>query len=160
MRTIKFSVILMLIAQIASAETIYGVPFDYKKFESAREYFQKENVDQIEHFCKNDVRSTMDLSTCSQFEYEKVNGALTRRLLEAEKEIKNSDQSYHAPGDAYTWPCFRKAQNSWQTCRDNECYAEVYEAGPASMRFMDFWDCMTRITRLRLDEISPSKNQD
>ncbi|WP_429556971.1 lysozyme inhibitor LprI family protein [Paraburkholderia youngii] len=53
----------------------------------------------------------------------------------------------------------RRGQESWKLYRDNECYAEVYEVGQASLRFVEFWDCMTRITRNRLDELTKPINQ-
>ncbi|MFP4894191.1 lysozyme inhibitor LprI family protein [Paraburkholderia sp. EG304] len=71
----------------------------------------------------------------------------------------DGDQELRANGEPEALPYFRRGQESWNLYRDNECYAEVYEAGQASLRFVEFWDCMTRITTHRLDELTKPINQ-
>ncbi|SMG56178.1 Protein of unknown function [Paraburkholderia susongensis] len=96
----------------------------------------------------------MDLSACAQFRYEGAIDALNRKVLEVEKTIAVDDKANGVYGEPAALPYFKKAQMHWQLYRDNDCYSNVYEVGPASLRFIDFWDCMTRMTKNRLDELA------
>jgi len=155
---------LLLMPQIAyplESPSIYGSAFDYKKAKPARVYyFSGKSDEQIESYCKQERIGTMDLSACAQFKYESIIKVLEKKVTEIEKIIKIDDKERGTYGDAAALPFFKKAQESWLLYRDNQCYADVYEVGLSSSRFLDFWDCMTRITENRLKELSPSTDND
>ncbi|QXE07189.1 DUF1311 domain-containing protein [Paraburkholderia sprentiae WSM5005] len=50
-------------------------------------------------------------------------------------------------------PYFEADQQHWQAFRNNERYADMHSPCQASMRYMTFRDCMTRITNNRLDHL-------
>lgn len=160
MRTIRLDapLVIMLISSGVSAGSIYGSSFNYKNAKPVATYFPGKTPDQIKAFCKGDSLASMDATACAQFEYEALNNKFKTRLSEVRHMMSEADKHQHAKGDSYALPYFERSQVGWETYRDNECYAEVYEVGPATSRFSDFWDCMTRITKARLDEISPAKN--
>lgn len=155
MRVISILLLLFFNLQGAYAsESIYGSEFDYTKAKPARENFPGKSYAQIEAYCKNDSLGTMELSACAQFRYEGMVKILDKKVTEIEKVTKDYDREGRANGEPEALPFFEKAQASWQVYRDNECYSNVYAVGQASLRFVDFWDCMTRITKSRLDELT------
>jgi uncharacterized protein YecT (DUF1311 family) len=154
---------LLLMPQIAyplESSSIYGSTFDYKKAKPTSVYFSGKSHEEIESYCKQEMLGTMDLSACAQFEYEDVMNALNRRASEVEKILEADDKENGKYGEPAALPFFKKAQVNWQLYRDNDCYMNVYSVGQASLRFIDFWSCMTRITQNRLNELSPSTNND
>jgi uncharacterized protein YecT (DUF1311 family) len=151
------SIILCLIFSANStyaASSIYGSEFDYKKAKPASEYFHGKTREQVGVYCKKDMLSTMDLSACAQFRYEGAVAALNKMASEIEESIKDDDKENAAYKQPAALPFFKKAQSNWELYRDNDCYSDVYSVGQASLRFVDFWDCMTRITKNRLEELS------
>jgi uncharacterized protein YecT (DUF1311 family) len=160
MRSIKFLVVAIILPKIVLAESIYGSAFDYKKATPVNQYFSGKTAREIASYCKKDALSTMDISSCAQFEFENSNKALTQKIAEVTKELKSNDQSLRAAGEPEALPYFEKAQTHWEIYRENECYSDVYEVGQASSRFADFWDCMTAITKSRLNELKKSSEGD
>ncbi|POR54631.1 uncharacterized protein DUF1311 [Paraburkholderia eburnea] len=98
--------------------------------------------------------STMDLSACAQFHYEESVAALNAEIAKIEVVTRDSDRERKANAEPEALPYLRSAQRSWVIYRDNECYSETYQAGLASLHFIYFWDCMNRITKARLKELT------
>ncbi|CAB3807475.1 lysozyme inhibitor LprI family protein [Paraburkholderia caffeinilytica] len=160
MRSIIIFLLLSTISHSASAETIYGRTFDYKKAKPASVYFTGKTREQIELYCKNDRLGGFDLAACAHFEFEIAIDSLNKRVSIATREIEKNDKALRSEGEPEALPYFRKAQAHWEIYRDSYCYAEVYETGPASSRFIEFWDCMTRITRNRLHELAKANTDE
>lgn len=161
MRATSILVVLLLIANAAYASSsIYGAEFDYKKAKPTSTYFSGKTRQQVASYCKNEMLGTMDLSACAQFRYEAAIETLNNKFAQIENVTKDSDRGHRANDEPEALPFFKKAQSNWQLYRDNECYAEVYQVGQASLRFIDFWDCMTRITKQRLDELTNPSQDD
>lgn len=155
MRRISALLALLAISHAAFASSsIYGSEFDYKKAKPAREYFSGKSNEQIILYCKNEMIGTMDLSACAQFRYEVVANALSKRVAVVERVLQDDDKNNGAYGGPAALPFFKKSQANWELYRDNNCYSDVYSVGQASLRFVDFWDCMARITKNRLDELT------
>lgn len=155
MRTIKLFIILFAISSAAHASSsIYGSAFDYKKARPTSAYFSGKNRDQITAICKSERLSTMDLSACAQFRYEGAAEALNKRISEVEKILKEDDKENAQYGEPAALPFFKKAQLNWSLYRDNDCYSNTYSIGQASLRFVNFWDCMARISKNRFDELT------
>ncbi|MFM0502507.1 lysozyme inhibitor LprI family protein [Paraburkholderia caffeinilytica] len=156
MRAISIFFLLSTIAHSTFAETIYGATFDYKKALPSTVYFAGKTHEQIVSHCKSNTLGGMDLAACAHFEFEITVDALNRKVLMVEREIEKNDKNLLDEDEPLALPYFKNAQIHWELYRDNFCYAEVYEAGPASLRFIEFWNCMTRITKNRLDEMAKS----
>ncbi|WNC92455.1 lysozyme inhibitor LprI family protein [Paraburkholderia sp. FT54] len=155
MRTTSIFAVLFLTAQAACpSASIYGSAFDYKKAQPASVYFTGQNPAEIERHCKNEYLGTMDLSACAQFRYEGIINTLNKKVAEIETVTKDYDREHRSNGEPKALPFFKKAQANWQLYRDNNCYSEVYQVGQASLHFVYFWDCMTRMTKNRLDELT------
>ncbi|SIT44010.1 conserved exported hypothetical protein [Paraburkholderia ribeironis] len=155
MRAISVFMLLCLTAQTVYASTsIYGSAFDYKKAQSTSAYFTGKSPAEIALYCKGEYLGTMDISACSQFRYEGAIKTLNKKVAEIEKITRNYDREHRANGEPEALPFFEKAQANWQLYRDNYCYSEVYQVGQASLHFVYFWDCMTRMTKNRLDELT------
>jgi uncharacterized protein YecT (DUF1311 family) len=155
MRAINIFIFLYLFANVAyPSSSIYGSSFDYRKARPARAYFSGKNREQVTSYCKNKMLGTMDLAACSQFRYEVTVEVLDKRILEVEKILQADDKDNRSYDQPSSLPFFKKSQSSWEIYRDNNCYTDVYSVGQASLHFVDFWDCMTRITENRLKELS------
>lgn len=154
-RATSAMVALLVIANAAYASSsIYGPAFDYKKAKPASVYFSGETREQVEAYCKKEMLGTMDLSACAQFRYEVTIAALNKRVAAVEKILEDDDKENDAYGQPAALPFFKKAQANWALYRDNDCYSDTYSVGQASLHFVYFWDCMTRITKSRLDELT------
>jgi len=161
MRAISILLLLFFAVQGAYAsESIYGSEFDYTKAKPASANFPGKTYGQIETYCTKDSLGTMDLSACAQLRFERVRDVLNKKLIEIQTSIGSDDKEHRLNGEPEALPFLKKAQASWQIYRDNECYANVYEVGQASLRFVDFWDCMIRITKSRLDELTKSNTDE
>ncbi|MGF6936089.1 uncharacterized protein YecT (DUF1311 family) [Paraburkholderia sp. UCT70] len=90
----------------------------------------------------------------AQFDYEVAAKALNGKIAEIEMVTKGYDREHRANGEPEALPFFENAQANWQRYGDNNCYSEVYQVGQASLHFVYFWDCMTRMTKNRLDELT------
>ncbi|MBC8741356.1 DUF1311 domain-containing protein [Paraburkholderia sp. UCT31] len=155
MRATSIFALLCLTAQLTYASTsIYGSAFDYKKAQPTSIYFTGKSPAEIASYCKKEYLGTTDISACAQFDYEMEAKTLNKKIAEIEKVTKDYDREHRANGEPEALPFFEKAQASWQRYRDNNCYSEVYQVGQASLHFVYFWDCMTRMTKNRLDELT------
>ncbi|SDR51168.1 Uncharacterized conserved protein YecT, DUF1311 family [Paraburkholderia fungorum] len=141
-------------ASIAHSASIYGSTFDYRKTEPAISQFQGKTSQQIAELCKSESLGTMELTTCAQFKFESAKATLTKAVEATEREIDQSDIELRKRHNPIALPYFKQAQSHWQNYRDSQCYANVYEIGEASIRFIDFWTCMEIITKTRIDELS------
>lgn len=159
----RISAVFALLACANSAcasSSIYGSSFDYQKARSAHEYFSERSSDQIALYCKKPMLNTMDLSACAQFRYEVAADALDKRISVVEKTLRDDDKANGINGEPEALPFFRKSQMNWKLYRDNNCYSDVYSTGQSSLRFVDFWDCMARITKNRLNELTRRNDDD
>jgi uncharacterized protein YecT (DUF1311 family) len=155
MRAINIFFLLCVVATSAySSDSIYGSAFDYRNARPASVYFGGKTQTQIKAFCDKDASATMDLSACAQFRFEIASRKLGKRVAQIENIMTIGDKDHQADDEPTALPYFKKAQANWQLYRDNQCYASVYEVGQASLRFVDFWDCMTRTTKARLDDLT------
>lgn len=144
----------------ASAKTIYSGEFDYRKVEPSSVYFSGRTRAEISKWCKTgEHASTEDLGQCSHMEYENADRDLTKRLKLVRAAIAENDKSLKADGEPLALPYFDKSQDAWAKYREGDCYSETYMLGEASMRYINFWDCMTRITKNRFNDLTRS-NQD
>ncbi|MGF6789454.1 lysozyme inhibitor LprI family protein [Paraburkholderia sp. 35.1] len=160
MRATNIAILLFLASSPAySSSSIYGSAFDYTKATPTSQYFAGKTEEQIQRFCKNDALATMDVSACAQHDFERVAQTLEKKVSAIERIMADGDKELRTRGEPEALPYFRRGQENWKLYRDNECYADVYEVGQASLRFVEFWDCMTRITRNRLDELTKPINE-
>ncbi|MGF6574067.1 uncharacterized protein YecT (DUF1311 family) [Paraburkholderia sp. GAS333] len=144
----------MVGAPIANSASIYGTAFDYRKAEPAIIQFPGKTSQQIAEHCKSESLGTMELTTCAQFKFETARATLAKTVEATEKEIDQSDVELRKDHNPIALPYFKQAQSHWQNYRDNQCYANTYEIGEASIRFIDFWTCMEIITKARIDELT------
>ncbi|CAG4913181.1 lysozyme inhibitor LprI family protein [Paraburkholderia gardini] len=145
----------------ASAKTIYSGEFDYRKFEPSSMYFSGFTSSEISKLCEiGEHAGTMDISECAHRNYERANRNLEKKLKALRSEIVENDKSLKADGEPLALPYFVKSQEIWAQYRESGCYYETYMLGEASMRYITFWDCMTRITKSRLDELTRSGADD
>ncbi|WP_233801389.1 lysozyme inhibitor LprI family protein [Paraburkholderia sp. HP33-1] len=154
MRVISSFFMLIFFAPVVFADSIYSGEFDYSKAHSYKAYFLNKTDSEIAIYCKRDSMSTEDLWQCSHFYFEKSDESLTRLVSEISRKLQNNDMDLKANGEPPALPYFEAAQQHWKAFRDNECYSDTYSLGQASMRYMVFWDCMTRITKDRFNELT------
>ncbi|MCG5075058.1 lysozyme inhibitor LprI family protein [Paraburkholderia tagetis] len=140
-------------------ETIYSVPFDYKKATPTSVYFHGMSKAEIDHLCKTGEHAgTADIAACSQRDFEQSADRLDVLLRSEEADYKKNDADLLSDNYPVALPHFQQAQRAWADYRANQCYAETYSSGQASMRYMTFWDCMTRITKERIADLKSSKD--
>jgi uncharacterized protein YecT (DUF1311 family) len=109
---------------------------------------------------KQESIGTMALSSCAQFDYERAIYRLNRRIDVIEKVLQVSDFEHEEHGEPAALPYLGSSQMHWELYRDNNCYFDIYSIGQASLHFVYFWDCMTRVTQARLDEPTNSDGHD
>jgi uncharacterized protein YecT (DUF1311 family) len=158
MRAIDMLPICLLFASTAGAGTTYSGEFDYKKVKSYKTYFKNKSDVEIEHFCTDDSIGSEDRWQCSHFSFERINGKLNERISLISADLHRNDADLKSGGEPTALPYFKRAQQYWTAFRDNECYSDTYSLGQASMRYMVFWDCMTRLTKARLEELNAPTN--
>lgn len=155
LQRINALLVLLLAVNFAYASpSIYGAEFDYKKAKPASQFFSGKTPKQIASYCENEKLGTRDLSACAQFRYETALDVLNKRVSSVERALEDNDKRNGAFGEPAALPFFKKSQANWERYRDNNCYSDVYSVGQASLRFVDFWDCMARITKNRIDELT------
>lgn len=143
----------------AFGKTIYSVPFDYTKATPSSVYFSGKSRVEIDHLCKTgEHASTADIAACSQRDFESAVAQLNSTIKSTEAGLKTNDVDLKIADNPVALPYFTKAQRAWQEYRDNQCYSETYSLGEASMRYMTFWDCMTRITKERISDLKSTKD--
>lgn len=149
----------LLINASALGKTIYSVSFDYKKATPSSIYFSGKSGAEIDHLCKTgEHASTTDIAACGQRNFERNSAQLNETVSSLESGFKADDVDLKADGNPVALPYFEKAQSAWGEYRDNQCYAETYSLGEASMRYTTFWDCMSRITEERIVDLKRSEN--
>lgn len=145
----------LLIDSAAFGRTIYSVPFDYRKATPSSVYFSGKSSADIDHLCNTgEHASTADIAACSKRNYEQSAAHLEVAVRSLASRYKQHDIDLKKTDNAVASPYFEKAQNAWKKFRDHQCYAETYSSGEASMRYVTFWDCMTRLTKNRFDELT------
>ncbi len=138
---------------VAAAATSSG-EFDYRDFKSSASYFEGHSAAEIETLCKTgEHASNDDLAQCSHLKFDKANSQLENKLRAAISKMQRVDKSLKAGGEPVALPFFERAQDAWTTYRDSECYGETYSMGGALERYISFWECMTNITQVRVQEL-------
>lgn len=94
------------------------------------------------------------MDECAHRDFEKSSTLLNRKIGAIKREISKNDKKLETNGWPVSLPYFLKSQQGWVQYRDNSCYSEIYGIGEASLRYTEFWNCMTRITKNRLQELS------
>lgn len=145
---------MLIFASPVFGQSIYSGTFNYTKAEPAEKFFSGKSPSDIKSYCKTDSLPTEEAWQCSHFQFEQASIALNRQVTVIAAQLKKNDRALKADSYPLALPYFNKAQRHWQLFRDNECYSDTYSLGQASMRDMVFWDCMTRITKRRLDELT------
>lgn len=156
MRHISFLFVLALATSAVSGEPGRSGAFDYKKAHSSRSFFAPKSDAEITLYCKQNDLPTIEIWQCSHFAFEQVDANLRKRIAYLSAQRRKSDSELRRDGDdsPAALPWFERANRSWVEFRANECYYDTYSLGQASMRYMVFWDCMTRITKNRLAELN------
>ncbi|TKC91154.1 DUF1311 domain-containing protein [Trinickia terrae] len=157
MRHINFllSSLCLAVSGSACAATAYSGEFDYMQFQPSATYFSGHTDTEIAHLCKTgEHASNEDLTQCSHREFERVSAQLARKLKAVQSQIERNDKALkdnHA--EPLAMPYFAKSDAAWVQYRDSQCYAETYMLGEASERYINFWQCMTSVTRTRIREL-------
>ncbi|MBC8748670.1 MULTISPECIES: lysozyme inhibitor LprI family protein [Paraburkholderia] len=143
---------------VALGKTIYSVQFDYKKATPSSVYFTGKSREEIDRLCRTgEHASTADIAACSQRNFERISAQLNSTVKSLEAEFRKDDVDLRADNNPVALPYFEKGQSAWVEYRDNQCYAETYSLGEASMRYMTFWDCMARITKERISDLKSAE---
>ena len=160
LRIVAASVCFAMLPNAFSA-TIYGGTFDYKRYRPSNLYFAGRSENEIAKFCKSLPHASQeDMDQCAHREFEQVNKEMKEKVLSISSKIKNNDLSLSSQNLPRALPYFHRSQKAWIQYRDNECYSYTYQIGEASIRYQDFWGCMTRITKRHIDELSKSDADD
>lgn len=142
-------------ASVATADTIYSGSFDYKRATPSSTYFAGKSDAQITSFCKDQRHTSQaDIDACAHRGFEQEALILSTKVSNLYAGYRAGDEELKKNGWPIAAPYFEKAQTDWTIYRDNSCYAETYGLGEASLRYTEFWDCMTRITKTRVNELS------
>ncbi|MEM5295138.1 lysozyme inhibitor LprI family protein [Burkholderia sp. JPY481] len=115
--------------------------------------------DEIDRLCRTgEHTSTADIAVCSQRNFEQIYAKLNSTIKTSEAELSKGDVDLKADNNPVALPYFENGQRAWVEYRDNQCYAETYSLGEASMRYVTFWDCMARITKERISDLQSTED--
>ncbi|MGF6371232.1 lysozyme inhibitor LprI family protein [Paraburkholderia sp. 32] len=143
----------------ALSKTIYSVQFDYKKAAPSSVYFSGKLREEIDRLCKTgEHAATADIAACSHRNFEQIYAELNSTIKSLETELRKGDVDLKVDNNPVALPYFEKGQRAWVEYRDNQCYAESYSLGEASVRYMTFWDCMARITKGRISDLKSTED--
>lgn len=139
--------------------TVYSGTFDYKKLQDPIAYFKKKGIEEIADFCKIRATSSLDISMCAHHEYKTIEITLAMKLKNARATTSKNDALLKKISEPTTLVFFNKAQSNWEQFRDNSCYFSSYSAGPRSLKFSDFFECMSRATLIRIEDLDKQFNK-
>jgi uncharacterized protein YecT (DUF1311 family) len=154
MRAISAALFFCLAAN-ASAQTF----FDYKKVTSSQEYFSGKTQAEIAQTCAAGLGGSMEISFCAKKDFENASSEMQQTLSKRVQVMKANDRSLQSEGFPLALPLFLRSQTLWEQHRDAECYATYRSLGAASGRYAEFWDCMTELTRMRMDYLAQQKGK-
>jgi uncharacterized protein YecT (DUF1311 family) len=97
--------------------------------------------------CKNAMAQN-DMNVCADRDYRKADAVLNRTYQDAIKGL-----------DAHTLDLVRKAQRAWIAFRDAECTYESAENEGGSIYPMVYSGCLTRLTKLRTQQLKQGNNE-
>ncbi|MBN3812486.1 lysozyme inhibitor LprI family protein [Paraburkholderia sp. Ac-20347] len=158
-RNIASTIFLIMVSYSAYASTIYSVPFDYKRATPTNVYFSGRTESEINRFCKTQYHASQaDVDACAHRDFEKASAELQKRASEVGNAYTSGDVELKENGQPTAGPYFFKSMASWADFRDAACYAETYALGEASSRYVEFWGCMTRITKSLTNELPSPKD--
>jgi len=139
---------------LALAQSVYSGPFDYRQFQPSARYFAGHTEKDIDSFCSAGVHaSTTDLEECSHRTFEQADAALAKQLTIVIATFTKADVAARSSQQPASLPYLTQSQTAWVSYRDNTCYAFAYANGPASARYLNFWECMTTATQTRTKEL-------
>ena len=96
--------------------------------------------------CKHAVVQA-DMNVCADRDYQKADALLNATFKDATKDA-----------DARTLDLLRKAQRAWIAFRDAECAYQTAGDEGGSIQPMDYSLCMTRLTKLRTQQLKEGGN--
>ena len=96
--------------------------------------------------CKNAV-AQMDMNTCADQDFQRADALLNKTYKDATKDM-----------DAHALDLLRKAQRAWLAFRDIECTYETVGDEGGSIQPMDYSLCLTRLTKLRTEQLRAGGN--
>ena len=108
--------------------------------------------------CEN-AMSQMEMNACAMQAFERADAELNRLYREQIAAARASDQSPdngrserdNRPGEEET---LREAQRAWVAFRDAHCRGEGYAERGGSMEPMIFHQCLERLTRERIAQLT------
>ena len=109
--------------------------------------------------------SQMEMTACATQVFERADAelnALYRQLIAGARETDRSpdngvNEGDNRPGEEAT---LREAQRAWVTYRDAHCRGEGYGERGGSMEPMIVADCLARLTRARIAQLTPQPAPD
>ncbi len=104
--------------------------------------------------------SQMEMNACAQQAFERADAelnALYRRLIDGAREDDRSPDNGRSDGDDRPGAeaTLREAQRAWVAFRDAHCRGEGYAERGGSMEPMIFHQCLERLTRERIAQLTP-----
>ena len=114
--------------------------------------------------CAN-ASSQMEMTACATQRFERADAelnALYRRLTASARETDRSPDNGRVEGDDRPGEeaTLREAQRAWVTYRDAHCRGEGYAERGGSMEPMIVADCLARLTRERIAQLTPQPAPD
>ncbi|MFC0397262.1 lysozyme inhibitor LprI family protein [Paraburkholderia rhizosphaerae] len=138
-----------------SGKSIYSGEFDYRKFQPSASYFAGHKAKDVAHLCATgEHASTSDMEQCAHRGFEKADKDLAQQLATTTAVFATADIDAKGDYEPQALPYLKNAESAWEKYRDDTCYAFAYAAGPATARYINFWDCMTSITQARTNELN------
>jgi uncharacterized protein YecT (DUF1311 family) len=96
----------------------------------------------------NNAMAQNDMNICADKDYRKADAALNRTYKDT---LKGQD--------AHTTDLLRKAQRAWIAFRDAECVYQNVENEGGSIYPMVYAGCLTRLTKLRTQQLKQGDNE-
>lgn len=152
--TLALTLLSLALVTPTFSKTRYSGEFDYRSFQPSAEYFAGHTRAEVDAMCKTGKHAgTADTEQCQHRDFERATEALDQVVAALSVEYRKIDADLTVEGEPTAFPYFLKAEAAWVKYRDNSCYSAVYEGGEASIKYIDFWYCMTTRTKDRTKEL-------
>ncbi|MGY9045650.1 hypothetical protein P775_00245 [Puniceibacterium antarcticum] len=102
--------------------------------------------------CSNPV-AQVEMTGCASLDYDKADAALNAVWKQAMAKAQEMDKSIGA-GDVPAATILRDAQRAWIPYRDKACEAESLKARGGTLQQQLFYECLTRMTGIRTDDLA------
>lgn len=130
----------------------------YKGRQSSDLFFKGKTEEQILDDCVNN-QSTLVVNFCEKRKFEMASRKLKVLFSIQLKATKKNDISLRGNGLPAASAYFISSQISWLKYRDDTCVFEYLYSGSGTIRGVEYFSCLLKMTNRRIEELSDESSE-